>query len=109
MSIESNRRYPLRQKLSPLVVLLLAFGAVAFTVPIVISHMSLTPDPKTGRVVELRSRSGKPFYVDLAGEIADYGMPIVLMALLSAWIWYVKKAPWPTDGDTNDRGPPPSS
>jgi hypothetical protein len=95
MSIESNKRYPLRRKLSPLVVSVLAFGAVALTVPIMVSHSSLTPDPKTGRVVELHSRSGKAFYVDSTGEIAEYGMPILVMALLSAWLWYVKQAPWP--------------
>jgi len=92
--------YPLRRKLTPLVFVLLPFGYLgAFAYTIHHRSMPLTPDPKSGQVVEMHTKRGELYYARRADAVFQYGGPFIVVGLMGAWMWYVKRAPYDPDGE----------
>jgi hypothetical protein len=93
---------PLRVRLTPLVVVLIGFGVMgALGYDIFHTSMPSAPDPKTGQIVQMHTRRGELYYARSADVVFQYGAPFIIVGLLGAWIWYVKRAPYDPDSGEN--------
>jgi hypothetical protein len=92
--------YPLRRKLAFLAFPFVVLGPVVFMAYYILHSPTPTaPNPKSGQVLELHTKSGDTFYASWTFAIIAYGTPLAVPALFLLWGWYLNKNPYDPGND----------